>query len=140
MSTENQEDKLLDNRTFFSNNLVTHLARKRLTEVLDAKTHWVFAITNDCGALAMRLNQLHVERFDGYGIEIIAMGSLPMCPVLLMFPRDKLDLGEFAEMIGGWPTSREVIESKDYITITSQDPEPIMQSINQWISIDHLMS
>lgn len=140
MGEEHQEDELLDNMGFFSDNVRTHLARKRLSDVLDAKTHWVFAITNDCGIIAMKLNQLHAERFNGECIEMILVGSLPMFPVFLMFPRDKLDLGEFAEMLGGWPTSREVIESKDYITITMQNPEPIMESISRWIAIDHLLS
>lgn len=137
---DEEENEFMNNRRFFTTNVISHLTRRDLIKLMDAKTHWIFAMTDDFHHIAVKLNKLHLERCEGLGIFVLDFCSLPMHPSILVFPREKLDLAEFAEMVGGWPGSREEIESMDYIILTKGPSTFIADVLNRWINIDPLLS
>ena len=135
----NSEDYILDNKIFFNETNYIYCSRKRLNEIFDAKTHWVFAMTAESIFIAKYLQKLHLERLNKE-IEIIALENVRLNPAFLMFPRDQFTLDEFAELIGYWPAPRKVIEEKDYIIVASENADMLMNIIQRWISVDHLLS
>jgi hypothetical protein len=132
------DDDVLCASRFFDRTLRAHLDRQRLQRCIDAKRHWIFALTPECGPLFLRLRELCEAR----GIEDLDILGVPltMLQILVCIPRDKLALDDLADLVDFSAASREVYESKDYITITSLNLDVVNQALSNWIHLDHLLS
>jgi hypothetical protein len=139
MDTPPHDPEVMDNHQFFSRDVSTHLARKRLTDLFDAKTHWALAITPECMTLIWQLGQLHRERC-GEGIDLLVLRSQPMRPIVCTLPRDQFTLDDILELIGPVPCSREVLEEKAWITLSSVEVEAVMDAVTTWVNVDHLLN
>jgi hypothetical protein len=130
-----------ETKQFFCPDVKTYLCRNRLMEIVKAKRHWVFALSGpEVAPIALRLNQLHVERCDD-GIEMLVLSRLPSFPAFFIFPRDHLDFDEIPELLGFDPGPREVVKSKAYMTVASERIiEQVSLEINVWVNIEHLVN
>jgi len=71
---------------------------------------------------------------------VLHLNSLLMAPVVVCIPRQQLDLDDLADMVDFSAASREVYESRDYITISTQNADVVNQAVSNWIQLDHLLS
>jgi hypothetical protein len=134
------DDDVMCTHRFFDKTLRAHLDRQRLHTVMDAKRHWIFAITPECGPLFLKLQQLNAERGAMQDVEVLTLPTLPMAPILVCVPRDQLSLDDLADVVDFNRGSREVYESKAYITISTVNTDVVNQALSNWINLDHLLS
>jgi hypothetical protein len=132
--------EVMDPRRFLGHAVRVHMKRQHLTQVFDQKTHWVFAMTHECGAIAWQLNQLHEERCGG-NIEIVVACCLVGVPAFLLFPKEHLSYDEITELLDVQVAgSQAEAEQMHYFTLAMQDPAPLSEALNVWVHIDHLLS
>jgi hypothetical protein len=137
---EAQRDAVMDPKRFLSHTVRVHEKRQHLTQVFDRKTHWVFAMTHECGAIALRLNALHKERC-GTHFEIVVACCLDHVPAFLLFPKENLSYDEITELLDVHVAgSQAEAEQMHYFTLAMQDPTPLSEALNAWVHIDHLLS
>jgi len=136
--TCDHDDDVMSTSRFFDQTLRAHLDRQRLNAYIEAKRHWIFAITPECGPLFLKLRELCVER-DIEDLDILGV-PLAMMPILVCIPRGKLSLDDLDDLVDFSTASREVYESKDYITITSLNVDAVTQAVSHWITLDHLLN
>jgi hypothetical protein len=134
------DDDVMCASRFFDKTLCAHLDRQRLHAVVKAKKHWIFAITPECISVFLRLQQLHAERGAMQDLEVVTLPSLPMAPILLCIPRDKVFLEDLTDLVDFSKGSLEAYESKAYITITSLGTNALNQALSNWINLDHLVN
>jgi hypothetical protein len=133
-------EEVMDPKRFLSHAVRVHTKRQHLTEIFDQKTHWVFAMTHECGAIALRLNALHEERC-GTHIEIVVACCLDNGPAFLLFPKESLSYDEITELLDVHvANSKAEAEQMHYFTLAMQDPTPLSEALNAWVHIDHLLS
>jgi hypothetical protein len=133
-------EEVMDPKRFLSHTVRVHTKRQHLTQVFDQHTHWVFAMTHECRAIALQLNQLHEERCGG-NIDIVVACCLPGNPAFLLFPRAHLSYDEITELLDGPVAgSQAEAEKMHYFTLAMQDPAPLSEALNAWVHIDHLLS
>lgn len=142
MSTSSDADKdreVMPTALFLDHTTKTYLVRKRLTDLLDAKQHWAIVITTDYYSILEQLNNLHVERC-GDSANLLVIPSLPRTPIFVTFPRAHLNIDELIEIIDCGPgVTAADIEKHDYILLTSEGDQPIMdRAITNWIHMEHL--
>jgi hypothetical protein len=135
-----QPDEVMDPKRFLSHTLRVHAKRRHLTETFDRKTHWVFAMTHECHAIALRLNELHEERC-GTPIEIVIACCLNGGPAFLLFPKEHLSYDEITELLDVHVAgSQAEAEKMHYFTLAMQDPTPLSEALHVWVHTDHLLS
>jgi hypothetical protein len=61
-------------------------------------------------------------------------------PLMCTLPKDRVSLGDIMQVIGAIEGSREVVESKQLIFLTSGDLEPLRQAVNRWVNVDSLLN
>jgi hypothetical protein len=133
------DDDVRCTHTFFHWHTNAHLARRRLVRMLKARTHWVVAVTPECLSYAYRLGGLHQERC-GQGMTTLIIRDLDVQPLLCALPRDRVSLDDLIGVIGPMPISPELIESKDWILLTSHNHALNLQAIDRWITTDNLLN
>jgi hypothetical protein len=124
------DDEVMCNHVFFDNTMRGHMARARFRAMLQAKTHWVVGVTPDCVSRALHLEMLHRQRCE----------DLDIHPLMCLLPRDRFSLDDILQVIGVTDTSREVIESKSWILLSSGDVESHQEAINRWINVDPVLN
>jgi hypothetical protein len=131
----------MDTTVFLDRTTQTYLARKRLTDLMDAKTHGVVAVTADCYGTAKPLDDLHLARC-GEPADALALAGLPLCPIVVAIPRDRLGLPELMEIIGQPPgVSPAVVESRDVVIVTSQQGQGLAYpALVHWVHAEHLLT
>jgi hypothetical protein len=134
------DDDVMCAHTFFDRTTATHLARLRLVKMLAARTHWIVAVTPECGSYIARLIMLHNEKVGGM-MATLNLPNVAMHPVLCTLPRDQVSYDDLIGIIGPIPGySREAVESKRWILLTSGDIDQGMAAIDRWIQHDHLLN
>jgi hypothetical protein len=137
---EREREAVMDPKRFLSHTVRVHEKRQHLTEIFDRKAHWVFAMTHESGAIALRLNELHEERC-GTQIEIVVACCLNNVPAFLLFLKENLSYYEITELLDVQVAgSKEEAEKMHYFTLAMQDPTPLSQALNIWVHVDHLLS
>ena len=135
-----EQDGVMDPKRFLDHTTRVYMNRKRLTTIFDAKEHWVFAMTAECGSTVIKLNQLHVERC-GSAIEIIVACCLRDGPAFFMFPKENLAYYEIAELLGiEVSASQEQAEQMSYFTLAMVDPKPLSDDLKVWVHHDPLLN
>jgi hypothetical protein len=134
------DDDVMCTHTFFDRATNTHLARLRLMALIQAKTHWIVAVTPECASYIARLLMLHQEKV-GDMMATLNLPNVKMSPVLCTLPRDQVSYDDITGVIGPIPGySREVVEEKKWILLTSGDIDEGMAAIDRWIQHDHLLN
>jgi hypothetical protein len=137
---EAQRDAVMDPKRFLSHTVRVHEKRQRLRDVFDGKAHWVFAMTQECSEIAVRLNELHEERC-GTEIEILVACCLVGNPAFLLFPKASLSYDEISELLGVHVAgSHAAAEQRHYFTLDRHDPTLLSEALNVWVHTDHLLS
>jgi len=131
------DDDVMCTHTFFDYTTKQYLARRRLKRLIDAGTHWIIGVTPQYVGHALGLEALHQQRCGEAMISMI-IHDLHIHPLLCTLPKDQVALDEIIKAIGGIDTSREVIESKRWILLTSLNLDSSMQAIDHWITVDPL--
>jgi hypothetical protein len=130
----------MDPKRFFDHATRVHLMRQSLTEIFDAKQHWVFAMTGECVEIAIRIGTLHVERC-GAPIDMIAVCCLNKVPVFFLFPKASLAFDEIDALleihVAG---SQAEAEQMHYFTLAMHDPTPLRDALQVWVHQDHLLN
>jgi hypothetical protein len=135
-----KRDEVMDPKRFLGHAVRVHMKRQHLTEIFDQRTHWVFAMTHECGAIALRLNELHEERC-GTQIEIVVACCLDHGPAFLLFPKAHLSYYEITELLDVQVAgSQAEAEQMYYFTLAMQDPRPLSEALDVWVHVDHLLS
>jgi hypothetical protein len=135
-----QGPDVMDTGRFLDHPTRMYLRRKHLTDIFDAKQHWVFAMTGECVEIAVRIGALHVERC-GTPIDMVPVCCLTHVRVFLMFPKESLAFDEIDALLGVQVAgSKEEAEQMHYFTLAMQDPKPLSEALHIWIHHDHLMN
>jgi hypothetical protein len=124
---------------FFSWSTNGHLARRKLVHILKAHTHWVIAVTPECISRAYALARLYEERC-GDTITTMVIRDLNPTPLLCVLPKDRVSLDDLAEVVAELAPSREVIEGRDWILLSSGHFDLWTQAIERWITTDNLLN
>jgi hypothetical protein len=134
---EHQEpDEVMDPKRFLDHTVQVHMNRKRLTAIFDAKQHWVFAMTAECGSIVLALNQLHQERC-GDTIPMIVACCVNDCPAFFLFPKAHLAFYEIGELLDiDVAGSQAQAEQMAYFTLAMQDPTPLSDALAVWVDHD----
>jgi hypothetical protein len=134
------DDDVMCTHTFFGRATATHLARLRLLAMIEAKTHWLVAVTPECGSYIARLLLLHSDKVGGT-MATLHLPNVKMGPVVCTLPRDRVSFDDLVGVIGQIQgASREVIESRAYILLTSGDLDEGIAALDRWIKHDHLLN
>jgi hypothetical protein len=134
------DDDVMCPHTFFDRTTATYLARRRLIKLIRARTHWIVAVTPECQSYVWRLVALHQEKCGGM-MATLCLHDIKFAPSLCTLPRDQVSYDDLVGVIGRIEgASREVVESKAWILITSQDMDVGLQAIDRWIATDHLLN
>jgi hypothetical protein len=131
------DDDVQCTHLFFDKTTSAHLARRRLRNLMYARTHWLVAVTPDCAPYAVALNALHRERC-GEAMTVVGMPDLSCQPALCALPRDRVSLDDLAEATQLQITAS--VEEMPWFLITYGDMAQITQAIGQWIGRDHLLN
>jgi hypothetical protein len=135
-----QPDEVMDPQRFLSHAVRVHTKRQHLTAIFDQHTHWVFAMTHECGEIALQLNALHEERC-GTPIDIVVACCLNGVPAFLLFPKAHLSYDEITELLDVQVAGGQAeAERMYYFTLAMGDPTPLNDALHVWIHQDHLMS
>jgi hypothetical protein len=106
--------------------------------LIQARTHWIVAVTPECQSYAYRLNALHLERC-GDGMSFMHIPELRIHPLLCTLPKGQVSYDDLVGVIGHIPgVSREVVEAKAWILLTSGDVEAGMAAVDRYIAVDPL--
>jgi hypothetical protein len=134
------DDDVMCTHTFFDRATATHLARLRLVAMIREKTHWMVAVTAECGSYVYRLVHLHQERV-GDMMATLNLPNVKRHPILCTLPKDRVSYDDLIAVIGRIEgASREVVEGKAWILLTSGDMDEGMAAIDRWIQHDHLLN
>jgi hypothetical protein len=133
------DDDVHCNHLFFSWSTQGHLARRKLMHMLKAHTHWVIAVTPECISRAYALAQLYQERCDD-AMTTMVLRDLTPTPLLCLLPRDQVSFDDLLGVLGQSPESREVVESRDWILLSSAHFDEWSQAIERWITTDNLLN
>jgi hypothetical protein len=133
------DDDVQCTHLFFGWSTNGHLARRRLVRMLKARTHWVIAVTPECLSYAYRLGGLYHERC-GDAMTTMVIHDLNVKPLLCLLPKDHVSLDDLVGVIGPIPGSREVVEEKEWLLLTSAHVDVWMQAIERWIDTDNLLN
>jgi hypothetical protein len=134
------DDDVMCTHTFFDSSTATYLARQRLVKMIQARTHWIVAVTPECVSYAYRLFALHQEKCGGV-MAVLRLYDIKFAPSLCTLPRDRVSYDDLIGVIGRIEgASREVVEAKAWILLTSQDMDLGLQAIDRWIATDHLLN
>jgi hypothetical protein len=133
------DDDVRCNHLFFTWSTNGHLARRRLVNLINAHTHWIFAVTPECISRAYALAKLYQERC-GDTITTMVLRDISPTPVLCLLPKDQVSFNDLAEVVAELGQSREVIESKDWILLSSAHFNEWTQAIERWITTDNLLN
>jgi hypothetical protein len=97
-------------------------------------------MTGECGAIAVRLGALHVERC-GRHIDMLPVCCLKDVPAFLMFPKEHLSYDEITELLEVPAASSQAeAEQMHYFTLARQDPKPLSDALHVWVHHDHLLN
>jgi hypothetical protein len=97
-------------------------------------------MTGECGAIAVRLGALHVERC-GTHIDMLPVCCLQHTPVFFLFPKENLAFYEIEALLEVQVAgSKAEAEQMHYFTLAMQDPQPLSEALRIWIHQDHLMN
>jgi hypothetical protein len=124
---------------FFTWSTQGHLARRRLVNLINAHTHWIFAVTPECMSRAYALAQLYQERC-GDPITTMLIHDISPTPVLCLLTKDQVSLDDLADVVTELGQSREVIEGMDWILVSSAHLDVWSQAIERWITTDNLLN
>jgi hypothetical protein len=124
---------------FFDQMTRAHLARQCLQAMLKAKTHWVIGVTPEGMGYAWRLAAPHEQRC-GEAMPTLCIHELAVPPLMCTLPPDKVSLDDLIGALGPLPTSPEVVESKEWILVTSGHVEVGMRAIERWADVDPLLN
>jgi hypothetical protein len=131
----------MDPKRFLSHEIRVHLQRTRLTDCFDAKQHWVFAMTAECGSIVLALNQLHEERCGATIPTMIVACGVPNYPAFFLFPKENLAFYEISTWLDiTVADSQEQAAQMSYFTLAMQDPKPLGDALAGWLYRDHLTS
>jgi hypothetical protein len=134
------DDDVMCPHTFFDRTTATYLARKRLIKMIAAHTHWIVAVTPECISYAYRLAALHHEKCGGV-MATLCLPDVKLAPSLCALPRDRVSYDDLVGVIGRIEgASREVVEGKAWILLTSQDMAVGMAAIDRWIRHENLLN
>jgi hypothetical protein len=133
------DDDVRCNHLFFSWSTNGHLARRRLVRMIKARTHWVVAVTPECLSYAYRLGGLCQERC-GDAMTTMLIRDFEVVPLVCLLPKDRVSLDDLLGVLGHLPESREVVEGKKWILLTSAHADAWMQAIERWITTDNLLN
>jgi hypothetical protein len=133
------DDDVRCNHLFFSWSTQGHLARRKLVHTIKARRHWVVAVTSECMSRAYALAKLYQERCDDT-LTTMAIRDLSPTPVVCLLPKDQVSLDDLMQVIGHQPESREVIEDRDWILLSSAHFNEWTQAIERWITTDNLLN
>jgi hypothetical protein len=137
---QSQEPDVMDHKRFLDHPTRVHLMRQRLTDIFDAKQHWVFAMTGECTEIAVRIATLHAKRC-GTHIDMLPVCCLQHTPVFFMFPKESLAFYEIESLLEVQVAgSKAEAEQMHYFTLAMQDPKPLSEALQVWIHHDHLMN
>ena len=124
---------------FFDSTTRGHMARARFKAMLEARTHWIIGVTPDCASYALHLEMLHRQRC-GEKMLALCIHDLRINPLMCLLPRGQVSLDDIMKAVGGVDTSREVIESKPWILLTSGDVGAYQEAINLSITVDAVLN
>lgn len=134
------DDDVMCTHTFFDRSTATYLARKRLVKLIRVRTHWIIAVTPECLSYAYRLAALHEERC-GEQMATLCLHDIKLSPTLCTLPKNKVSYDDLVGVIGRIEgASREVVEGRAWILLTSQDINIGMAAIDRWIQTDNLLN
>jgi hypothetical protein len=134
------DDDVMCTHAFFDRGTATYLARLRLIKMIKAHTHWIIAVTPECQSYVWRLVALHSEKCGGE-MAALCLHDIKFAPSLCALPRDKVSYEDLIGVIGRIEgASREVVEGKAWILLTSQDMKVGMAAIDRWIQTDNLLN
>jgi len=134
------EPEVMDPRRFLNHIVLVHEARKRLAEIIDRKEHWIFAMTGDCGSIALQLDEIHQQRC-GSPIEMTVCCCVKNAPAFLFFPRESLAYYEIHEILDvEVARNKAEAEEMNYFVLSMQDPKTLGDALKVWRNQDHLLS
>jgi hypothetical protein len=134
------DDDVMCTHTFFDRSTVAYLARLRLVNMIKAKTHWIVAVTPECGSYVYRLVTLHQEKCGGM-MATLCLPNVKLAPTLCTLPKAQVSYEDLVGVTGQIQgASREVVEGEAWILLTSQDVDTGMAAIDRWIQHDHLLN
>jgi hypothetical protein len=132
--------EVMDTTRFLDHPTCMYLRRTHLTDIFDQKQHWVFAMTAQCGAIALQLNQLHMDRCGG-PIEMVIACCVKGCPAFFLFPKESLAYGEITELLDVQVAgSQAEAERMAYFVLAMEDPGPLSQLLHVWVHQEHFLS
>jgi hypothetical protein len=133
------DDDVMRTHTFFDRATVTHLARLRLVAMIQAKAHWIVAVTPDCARFAASLSVLHYERC-GPVMTIVGLRDLDCHPAMCVLPRDQVSLDDLVEAAQLEPTITADVDEAPWFLLTRGDTRQITHAIGEWIDKDNLLN
>jgi replicative DNA helicase len=134
------DDDVMCTHTFFDRSMTMYLASRRLLKLLKARTHWIVAVTPECRSYAYRLAALHQQRCGGE-MATLCLHDIKLAPSLCTLPKDQVSYDDLIGVIGRIEgESREVVEGRAWILLTSQDTNLGMAAIDRWIQTDNLLN
>jgi hypothetical protein len=132
------DDEVMCTHTFFDRTTATYLARRRLVKMIQARTHWIVAVTPECIPYVYRLLALHEARCGGE-MATLCLHDSKLMPSLCTLPRDRVSYDDLIGVIGQIPgVSREVVEGKVWILVTCGDVDLGIAAIGRWIATENL--
>jgi hypothetical protein len=133
------DDEVMCHHAFFDDTTLSHLARHKFRRLLEARTHWVIGVTPDCISRALRLEALHQQRC-GERMAAMHIQDLDIHPLMCLLPKDQVSLNDIMRIISDVKVSTEVIESKQWILLTSGDVDEYQRTIDRWITTDPVLN
>jgi hypothetical protein len=142
MAEEHQQahDECMNPKRFLMHQTRVYLMRQRLLEAIQRKDSWIFAMTYECGALAMKIGTLHHER-TGEHVSMIVPCCLEAHPAFFIFPKEHLHFYEIEQVLGiEVADSKEAAEKYRYFVVAESDPIPLRDLLDQWVRHEHLVN
>jgi hypothetical protein len=133
------DDDVQCTHLFFSWSTQGHLARRKLVNAIKARTHWVIAVTPECLSRGHALVQLHQEDC-GDRMSMIVIRDLNPTPVVYVLPKDCVSFYDLVSVVTELAESREAVEGRDWILLTSAHSDAWTQAIERWITTDNLLN
>jgi hypothetical protein len=133
------DDDVRCNHLFFTWSTQGHLARRTLVNTIKARRHWVIAVTPECIARGSALVQRYQEQC-GDRMRMMVIHDLNPTPVVYLLPKDRVSLDDLVGVLAELAPSREVIEGREWILLTSAYVDEWRQAIERWITTDNLLN
>jgi hypothetical protein len=138
MDTSQPADSVMSASQFFSSTVLSHLSRRKLADMLAARTHWMFVMPPHEIATGYRLIKLHEERC-GTHIECLLVPALGFLTMVYAFPKAYLSLDEVMnEVLEPNGFSHEAVESAGWLVLGGNDA--LAEAVSRWASIDPLLN